>query len=120
MGYTIKITSIHNKAKFLKLRTFHTLREMWLEFHQPFRESDIYCNCKKKMVLTNNELRQPQEVTKSNPVYNLVSGRLKSKTQVPRSSSNASMLHFYVASRKPTFRSVLDAIVFFVEFLTGV
>ena len=83
------------------LRTFHTLREMWFEFHQPFRESYIYCNCKRKMFSTNNELKQPQEV-------------------FPRPSSNASMLHFYMASRKPTFRSVLDAIVFFVEFLTGV
>ena len=43
-----KNTSIHNKVKLLKFRTFHTLREMWLEFHQPFRESYIYCNCKKK------------------------------------------------------------------------
>lgn len=104
MGYTIKTTSIlfySILVKFLKLRTFHTRREMWLEFHQPFRESYMYCNCKRKTVSTNNELKQPQEV-------------------FPRPSSNASMLNFYVASRKPTFRSVLDAIVFFVEFLTGV
>lgn len=60
-----KNTSIHNKVNFLKFRTFHTLREMWLKFQQPLRESYIYCNCKKKLVLTNNELKQPQGVSQS-------------------------------------------------------